>query len=68
MRKLLLAAILAAFAGSVVVAAPVAFAADDSQLAQAPAKKDDKMKKDKAKDKPKPKKKDDKKKDDKKKS
>ena len=64
MRKLLLAAILAAFAGSVVVAAPVAFAADDNQLAQAP-KKDDKMKKDKAKDKPKPK---PKKKDDKKKS
>lgn len=64
MKKLLLAAILAAFAGSVVVAAPVAFAADDNQLAQAPAKKDDKMKKDKAKDKPKPKpkKKDDKKK------
>jgi Ni/Co efflux regulator RcnB len=59
MKKLLLAALLAAFAGSVMVAAPVAFAADDVQLAQ--AKKDEK-KKDKGKAKEKMKKKDEKKK------
>jgi len=58
MKKLLLAALLAAFAGSVLIAAPVAFAADNVQIAQ--AKKDDNKKKDKGKEKAK--KKDEKKK------